>query len=565
MATSIARIALILFLAAFAFSPSRADQGIRGEIETWTRKGLVSGATVTEAECVRKDRVWVKEETGGVCIRFFTNGLKAQGGTAILIFAGDLLSVSYRSLEDAEAELIPGYDAKALFRFAGAVPRLVKRQLAILVARPGTFGSSGDHKKRYRPSDARIVNTAMDQIKTRFGIDEFVLAGHSGGALLSAKLLARRNDIRCAVLASGPLALHAIAMEKGTQSAIWSGWEDPVELIEHIPKSATEYYVMAGMGDRTVPPRYQEVYARALDAAGLNVHYLILRKSSDPHGLMREAIGVATDCANGLSHDRIVKKLAVVTVDQPESKGTYAEIRHKLEAAEPAYVREWQHYLLVHDFLDGKVDGKFGPRTLEALNLCVVLRVCAFGSYEQIVAYKTSLLGDCITGGDLQRRVEGCLAVTQSSSDRDDLATAYFNLGLIAVTQRDFNQAISHMEKSLAYRTWAPANVLGDLAAAYVERAREHLANERYEEAIRDLARSKQLKKPFSIVAFDKVLAEAYIGRSGLRQSSGDVNGALADLALAEEITPRYDPLHSTILSRRAELHKSASAGKDAK
>ena len=69
-------------------------------------------------------------------------------------------------------------------------------------ARPGTHGSSGDHMQRRRRGESELITLALDQLKTRYAISEWVLVGQSGGGHVTASLLVHRNDIVCAVPAS---------------------------------------------------------------------------------------------------------------------------------------------------------------------------------------------------------------------------------------------------------------------------------------------------------------------------------------------------------------------------
>ena len=47
------------------------------------------------------------------------------------------------------------------------------------------------------------------ELKRRYGFQDFALAGFSSGGAIVANLLALRNDIRCAVIASAPTRPHA--------------------------------------------------------------------------------------------------------------------------------------------------------------------------------------------------------------------------------------------------------------------------------------------------------------------------------------------------------------------
>ena len=56
-----------------------------------------------------------------------------------------------------------------------------------------------------------------------------MLVGHSGGAQLVANLLAKRSDIKCAVMNSGAHDVYKYAEDMGFDSTVWALWENPVE------------------------------------------------------------------------------------------------------------------------------------------------------------------------------------------------------------------------------------------------------------------------------------------------------------------------------------------------
>jgi hypothetical protein len=69
-----------------------------------------------------------------------------------------------------------------------ALDRLAQRSGLdfIYVARPGVFGSSGNHENRRRLLEFLVLNHAVDLIKERYRYEQLVLAGQSGGATVVA-------------------------------------------------------------------------------------------------------------------------------------------------------------------------------------------------------------------------------------------------------------------------------------------------------------------------------------------------------------------------------------------
>lgn len=86
----------ILLLAALTLACLASADELSGEIKTWTKKGMLAGATSTEAECVRPDRVWVVDKGNGYCIRFFKNNVEPKAGIAVVIFQGDYVAIGWK-------------------------------------------------------------------------------------------------------------------------------------------------------------------------------------------------------------------------------------------------------------------------------------------------------------------------------------------------------------------------------------------------------------------------------------------------------------------------------------
>ena len=84
------RGSLIFLFAALLTIPVMANE-MTGEIPTWTKQGMLRGASSTEQDCIRPDRVWVHDEkTGsGYCIRYFKNQARPIEGVAIFFFSSD--------------------------------------------------------------------------------------------------------------------------------------------------------------------------------------------------------------------------------------------------------------------------------------------------------------------------------------------------------------------------------------------------------------------------------------------------------------------------------------------
>jgi len=199
------------------------------------------GKTISRSECSRlRHAVWVEHVRGNECIRYYPSPAVEAANPAspvkqaILFFHGDRLAGSRPSSD-----------------YATTTPQnlldLVRRNEAdyhvpfIVVARPGVYGSSGNHRERRRINEFLSLNAAVDVIRQRHGLEQIILAGQSGGSTAGAALLTLgRKDVKCAALGSGNYAVNALAeikqikMGKPPRSGCdITGYCDAYDVIEH--------------------------------------------------------------------------------------------------------------------------------------------------------------------------------------------------------------------------------------------------------------------------------------------------------------------------------------------
>jgi predicted esterase len=277
---------------------SAAGADFLREIPTWTKDGIIAGATSSQDSCSLKTHVWIVDGGEGFCIRFFTNDVKSKNAAAIFFFQGDFVGSDWDSTGHSRGVIWAhkGDMGAVLFKNTNL---FVERQMGlpfVYLSRPGVLGSSGDHKNKTQPQESRVINAAIDSLKARLKIRELVLAGQSGGAALVANILPKRSDVKCAVMGSGAVALWQFASRFVAQD-VYKTWEDPIQSAHEIGNVATHFYVLAGDGDKTRPPEYQKMYAQFLTDKGLDVHFELIKKTSgDPHDLEAEVLRTAESC-----------------------------------------------------------------------------------------------------------------------------------------------------------------------------------------------------------------------------------------------------------------------------
>jgi pimeloyl-ACP methyl ester carboxylesterase len=175
----------------------------------------------------------------------------------------------------------------------------------IAIGRPGTYGSSGDHMQRRRPAESALVSAMLDRLKERHGIEEFVLAGQSGGGHLTSALLTLRADIVCAVPTSAPSSPR-IRWEMMGRSRDTTMYTDSYEPWRHVDAGRMHprlrVFVLGDPHDNNVFWASQTVMADALADAGIAVQVLHGEGSGpESHGLSNSARRVASWCAKGMA------------------------------------------------------------------------------------------------------------------------------------------------------------------------------------------------------------------------------------------------------------------------
>ena len=121
--------------------------------DTFSREGLASGATATEAGCrALPDGLWVGTSKGRrECLRYAEAGTEGAVRTALVYVPGDPEGASYRSASgrpqiDVASE---HYETSPETRRAAAqaLSAAIGGTPVLLLARPGMHGSSGDHAR----------------------------------------------------------------------------------------------------------------------------------------------------------------------------------------------------------------------------------------------------------------------------------------------------------------------------------------------------------------------------------------------------------------------------------
>jgi hypothetical protein len=286
--------------------------------EMFDPEQVVRGITITREACAEFEKletaIWVDVAGVGACLRYYAAGLRAAPGPNPIVAAwmhGDLTGPDGKNADKHQK----GLGVAAMIE---QERRLSERYGVpfIFLARPGGYGSSGWHWKiRHRWQEAAFVEAQLDGLKKRYGIQEWALGGHSGGGTLTAEMLGRRQDIRCASISAGAGAFRAALVALGSKKAQTTShpeWFDPSRLIDKMQvRPGQRIFGVGDPRDASVPFSAQQLYFKALAEKGHAAWLVGLERAPGPahHSMVdygETALGL---CAQGASTDSILEML----------------------------------------------------------------------------------------------------------------------------------------------------------------------------------------------------------------------------------------------------------------
>jgi hypothetical protein len=277
----------------------------------FTAQALVQGVAATADQCAGvANAVWAQAAGGSAeCIRYWASGLPAGGAVPrVMVYipsdqmAFDQADAGYATRNPKIVQgLADGMQARAGVPF-------------VLLSRPGTFGSSGEHKQRRRELEPRLMSAALDAIKARHGISELVLVGLSGGGHIVASLLGWRSDIVCAVPTSS-VSSPRLRWQGMGRTADLTGYTDSYEPVDHLRRDVfhpqLRVFVLGDLKDSNVVWATQTPLADRLKALGADVT-LLNGEGSDAqrHALGASGQRVGAMCLRGETTQEIQEAAA---------------------------------------------------------------------------------------------------------------------------------------------------------------------------------------------------------------------------------------------------------------
>lgn len=261
-------MAALLLLCALSSQPAQALQSADAPL-LWSQRAQ-------RADCPdTRGYLWLPLPSGPACLRYFAPAALDGAPTAIVYFTGD---------RDQSLRLAPDEIADNTEQAQTARMQRLSRQAGvpvIMLARPGTYGSSGDHRLRRRLAEEFApLNAGVDLLRQRYRIGRIVLWGHSGGATAAAALLTLgRRDVGCAVLTSATYDYlerwRINRIQGGPAPSVARGevlaraMYDPLANVDGVVADARRtVHVIGDPRDKVTPFVLQKAFADALQRAG---------------------------------------------------------------------------------------------------------------------------------------------------------------------------------------------------------------------------------------------------------------------------------------------------------
>ncbi|WP_319024607.1 alpha/beta hydrolase family protein [Microbulbifer taiwanensis] len=156
--------------------------------------------------------------------------------------------------------------------------------------------SNGDN---YNARNTDAIAASIRELKKRYQSGKVVVAGHSGGAAITANILSRHGDlIDDALLVSCPCDVNAwrSGMLQLTGYPVFKGEIDTLSPIEQVAKLSdhTNITMIVGSRDKVAPPELSEGYRAAASKAGKEIRLVRLEKGEHDIFLEPEVIAELT-------------------------------------------------------------------------------------------------------------------------------------------------------------------------------------------------------------------------------------------------------------------------------
>jgi dienelactone hydrolase len=294
--------------------------------EIFKKEDLLRGITITHAQCdATEHTLWLNVRGRDFCVRYYLSTAGGDGARPVVFMDGDQLgkinTKTWTWLEPSEAR---DRDSEELQKDADAFSKLAKTT-AIVLARIGVDGTSGNHLTRKSYLELDLMNAALDALKKRYKFEGYHLAGQSGGSRLAAGLIPLRHDVACAVFGSGRLITTEGRKNPDPGRSFFE-----LNIPSIAKEAALRPYVLTDKSDKQVPAEQQTSFVQNMRKAGRQVPQLFIEATDDRHhGAMSYAELVIAGCVLGKTDDEIARAVSSMVKRNAE----YNDRRRKETAA----------------------------------------------------------------------------------------------------------------------------------------------------------------------------------------------------------------------------------------
>jgi hypothetical protein len=291
-------IFLVLLTLSFnSHASSKADFSIEDD---FSESSLRRGISATEEKCnsIPEKAIWSSVSSNlAECIKYWSYGLTTNTGKAIVYL--------HRNISATESAYLK-LTGEMVSQYAVEWSRRVKAPY-IFIGRPGFFGSSGDQSRKGLLEESQIISATLDGLKKKYGINEFVIAGLSGGGHTATSLLTFRDDIVCAVPTSAPTPskIWYLKMGRSMDTTNHLSYE-PTENFKNPVHKDLRVIILGDPKDEVVLWESQTILAEVLSKRGIP-HMLLEGQGKGPqrHILDNAARDVASMCFFNKSFEEI--------------------------------------------------------------------------------------------------------------------------------------------------------------------------------------------------------------------------------------------------------------------
>ncbi len=176
------------------------------------------------------------------------------------------------------------------YRFAELVSELSDDTVSVGLLRPGytdADGRTSDGERgltvgdNYDAERVASISSAIESLSTRYNARKVILAGHSGGAAITAKLLALHPGlVDHAFVVSCPCDINRWRADRFAASG-YEGFrgdlnvQSPIDLAQDVP-ATSKVSILVGRDDANTTPDLSRAYFDALKAAGKQAHFQVV-------------------------------------------------------------------------------------------------------------------------------------------------------------------------------------------------------------------------------------------------------------------------------------------------